>query len=341
VRCALNGPWTGTDIAKSERMSLMLVDDRGVSLPTHSAPAELHRRLMRLTERRLKPVFDEELTPSSLREDADDRWEEERFISAEKGGSARQLENLPDDVDGFISWFEGLKERGPGQSDPLFAWLETNSSWEQMRWFLGQEAAGEAGFDDLLALTQLRMPTRPRLEMARNFWDEMGRGLEGSMHGPLLARLVKEMDAALPLADVRWEPLALANLMMGLCWNRRYAYQAVGALGVIELTAPGRAAAVNAGLKRLSVSAGARKYFALHAHLDIQHAIAWNAEVLRPLAMEDPRIMRLMAEGALLRLNAGARCFARYRRQFGFTGSEAMIAPAPPEEVSADHASAA
>ena len=35
--------------------------------------------------------------------------------------------------------------------------------------------------------------------------------------------------------------------------NRRYAYQAIGALGVITLTSPGRAARLNAGLKRLDV----------------------------------------------------------------------------------------
>ncbi|TMA17069.1 MAG: iron-containing redox enzyme family protein, partial [Deltaproteobacteria bacterium] len=31
----------------------------------------------------------------------------------------------------------------------------------------------------------------------------------------------------------------------------------------------------------------------------------------------DPRAARAIAEGALMRLAAGARCFARYREQFG------------------------
>jgi hypothetical protein len=29
------------------------------------------------------------------------------------------------------------------------------------------------------------MPVRPKLEMARNFWDEMGRGREKGMHCPM------------------------------------------------------------------------------------------------------------------------------------------------------------
>ena len=54
---------------------------------------------------------------------------------------------IPDDPDGFLKWFERLKEIGPGQGDPLFPWLATSATPEQMRWFLLQEVAGEAGFD--------------------------------------------------------------------------------------------------------------------------------------------------------------------------------------------------
>jgi hypothetical protein len=105
--------------------------------------------------------------------------------------------------------------------------------------------------------------------------------------------------------------------MVALAAHRRYAYASIGALGVIELTAPGRAAKVNAGLKRLGIAGEARRYFALHATLDVKHSAAWNREVLGPLVAADPRVARPIAEGALMRLNAGAKCFERYRREFG------------------------
>jgi hypothetical protein len=82
------------------------------------------------------------------------------------------------------------------------------------------------------------------------------------------------------------------------------------------MTAPGRVAHVDAGLARLGVGAGARRYFSLHAVVDLRHSAAWNAEVIRPLVAADPRAARAIAEGALMRLTAGARCFARYREQF-------------------------
>jgi hypothetical protein len=51
----------------------------------------------------------------------------------------------------------------------------------------------------------------------------------------------------------------------------------------------------------------------LHATLDLQHSASWNREVLVPLVAAEPRCARAFAEGALLRLQAGARCFDAYR----------------------------
>ena len=104
----------------------------------------------------------------------------------------------------------------------------------------------------------------------------------------------------------------LANLMAGLALNRRYAYHSVGALGAIELTAPGRAAHVNDGLKRLGCSADIRHYFSLHAVLDVRHSQTWNAEVILLLVEQDPAIATAIAEGVLMRLRCGAACFEQY-----------------------------
>ncbi len=103
--------------------------------------------------------------------------------------------------------------------------------------------------------------------------------------------------------------------MVALATARHYAYQSLGALGVIELTAPGRAELVNHGLRRLGIGGAARKYFALHAALDVRHSQTWNREVILPLVESDPAIAAAIAEGALMRLRGGARCFERYRAE--------------------------
>jgi hypothetical protein len=235
------------------------------------------------------------------------------FIEELRAETADAVAAVPTDPDGFIAWFEGLKEVGPGQGDPLFPWLAASASDLQLRWFFEQEAAGEAGFDDLVALTQIKLPVRAKLELARNYWDEMGRGNAKGMHGPMLDTLVETLAVHPVIENTVWESLALANAMTAMATSRRYAWHSVGALGVIELTAPGRSACVAQGLRRIGLSDRERRYFDLHAVLDIKHSEDWNREALRPLVEEDPRRAHAIAEGALIRLNCGARCFDRYR----------------------------
>ena len=281
---------------------------------TSAVEDELHIQLGALNRRRLRPALPEERESETI---VPLEKLEAAFLESERAAVRVRARTAPTDAAGFLPWFEELKDLGPGQGDPLFPWLATRASREEMRWFLAQEVAGEAGFDDLVALTQLRMPTRAKLELARNYWDEMGRGNEAGMHGPMLSSLAATLgilDSSYPIV---WEAAALGNLLAGLATNRHYAYHAVGALGVVELTAPGRAALVAQGLKRLRLDAGARRYYSLHATLDIRHSEAWNREIIAPLVEETPRVAHAIAEGALMRLNAGARCFERYRRELG------------------------
>jgi hypothetical protein len=278
---------------------------------------DLQFRLDRLNSLRLNPTLPSPHWEDQLAEIARLAVVEGHFLERSRQAVAARAAQAPTDPEKFIGWFEALKQDGPGQQDPLFPWLAEKCSMDEMKWFLTQEVAGEAGFEDLTAMTQLKLPTRPKLELARNYWDEMGRGNPKAMHGPLLAALAEHLELdPLPETTVT-ESLALANTMAGLAANRRYAFHSVGALGVIEMTAPGRSAATSAGLKRLGVKAGNRHYFALHAVLDIRHSMAWNSEAIEPLVSENPEVAIAIAEGALMRLECGARCFERYRSEFG------------------------
>ncbi|RKH44826.1 iron-containing redox enzyme family protein [Corallococcus sicarius] len=277
----------------------------------------LHRTLLRFNHSRLAPGFPTGGWRADVQAETQLRLLEGEYVEAERQRMAAWAAEAPEDADGFIAWFEDLKETGPGQQDPLFPWLATQASLEQMRWFLTQEVAGEAGFDDLVALTQLQLPTQAKLELARNYWDEMGRGREDAMHGPMLAEMAAKLGLKPTDEDTVWEAHALANLLCAFAFNRRYTYLAVGALGIVEETAPGRTACVNEGLKRLGFDMRVRRYYAVHSTLDVKHSETWNREVLRPLVAANPACARPLAEGALLRLSAGAKCFERYRRELG------------------------
>jgi hypothetical protein len=275
---------------------------------------EFQQGLAAWNHERLAPQFPSEDWQKSLERDLHMLRLEGGFIEELRRETEEEAAQAPTDADGFIAWFEALKDVGPGQGDPLFPWIANEASAEQIAWFLEQEAAGEAGFDDLVAYTQVKLPAGPKLELARNYWDEMGRGNPKGMHGPMLNGLIERLGLKPSIETTAWESLALANAMTAMATTRRYAWHSVGALGAIELTAPGRSACTAAGLERLGFSGHDRRYFNLHAVLDVKHSEDWNREALRPLVEEDPRRARAIAEGALIRLKCGERCFERYRR---------------------------
>ncbi|MFC7498419.1 iron-containing redox enzyme family protein [Enterovirga sp. GCM10030262] len=273
----------------------------------------LQRGLAHWNHERLAPGFPHEDWQKTLERDVRMLRLEGGFIEALRDEVADEAAAAPTEVDAFVAWFEALRDTGPGQGDPLFPWIAEEAGIEPISWFLEQEAAGEAGFDDLVAYAQVKLPTLPKLELARNYWDEMGRGNPKGMHGPMLDHLVETLALNPRVDTTLWESLAVANAMTAMATTRRYAWHAVGALGVIELTAPGRSACTAAGLRRLGFSGKERRYFDLHAVLDVKHSADWNREALRPLVEEDPRRATAIAEGALIRLKCGERCFARYR----------------------------
>jgi hypothetical protein len=284
--------------------------------------ARFQRELTRFNHCRLEPSLPDTRWRDDLQQACRVLEAEGDFVEAVRREIAPLTADIPADADRFIAWFEQLRDNGPGQGDPLFPWLATMAGLEQMDWFIEQEVAGEAGFDDLLAFTQVKMPETAKLEMARNYWDEMGRGASKGMHGPMLERLARHLGLHPSPDTVVPEALALGNMMIALAHNRRYAFHSVGALGVIEMTAPTRAGYVDRGLRRLGIPAKKRHYFALHAVLDVKHSETWNREVLHSLVAPDGRRAVAIGEGALLRLWHGARCFACYRRKFGLSPAD-------------------
>jgi hypothetical protein len=298
---------------KPHRLAGPFLSRTGEFTPQFPDAEMLHEGLARWNRRRLAVQAPRRDWIAQLDQDHQMLRLEGAFVEAFRAQIVHLVVDVPSDPDRFIAWFENLKDAGPGQWDPLFDWLESDASLEQLKWFLTQEAAGEAGFDDLVAMTQVKLPARPKLELARNYWDEMGRGAMGGMHGPMLDHTVEGLGLTPSIEGTVWQSLCLANLLTAFATTRRYAYQSIGALGVVELTAPTRVAYVERGLKRVGAAPEQRKYFALHAHLDVEHSAAWNAEALAPLVAQTPDCARYLAEGALMRLICGEQCFEAYR----------------------------
>jgi len=286
----------------------------------HTHPDLFHQQLARFNLSRVAVAVPDSQWQHALETEITFRVAEGHFLESLRAQVTAMLPDSHLDAEGFVGWFEDLILTGPGQQHPLFDWLAEQASLEEMRWFLTQEAAGEAGFEDLIAYTQIKLPPQAKLECARNFWDEMGHGKQAAMHAQMLEGMVDELGLRPVIETTVWESLALSNTMLGMATSRRYTYHSLGALGAIELTAPQRVGKVSKGMQRLGLSKRVRAYFDLHAALDVAHARAWIREIIRPLAEADPACRQFMAEGALMRLTCGARCFNRYSRELGLDG---------------------
>ena len=157
-------------------------------------PDGFHQQLAHFNVGRIAPAFPVVHWLTDMGTDFNWRMAEGLFLESLRELVAPLLPDEDGNTDDFINWFESLAAVGPGQQHTLFDWLAQSATLQQMRWFLTQEAAGEAGFDDLLAYTQVKLPVQAKLECARNYWDEMGHGRQSAMHGQMRDRIVQQLD---------------------------------------------------------------------------------------------------------------------------------------------------
>lgn len=242
-----------------------------------------------------------------------------RYLEQQRAAIAALVPQHTHSADHFAKWFASLAEFGPGSHHPFFDWLANDATLTQMKWFLTQEIIVEVGFEDLLSCTQVGLPEQAKLECARNYWDEMGRGKPGATNSVLLSRMIDGLNLKSSINTTVTESLARSNMMHGLATTRRYTYQSLGALGAAELTAPQRTAKVSLGMQRLGLSPWIRSFYDLNTALNVAHQRSWIAEIIRPLVAANPECAQFIAEGALMRLHSDQLCFNRYRAEFGMT----------------------
>lgn len=167
---------------------------------------------------------------------------------------------------------------------PVYDWLADAAGTEEIRWFLALEGGPDAGFDDLVAVCQIGIDGEPKLELATNYWDEMGNGDDRAVHTNLYRRLVSALE--LPPVDENGLPLEALrrNTLTGLlATNRRLQPELVGALGTIELQAGPRCRRVVRALQRVGAGRDSRAFYEEHATADPRHGKDWLDRVVGPL----------------------------------------------------------
>jgi hypothetical protein len=213
----------------------------------------------------------------------------------------------PDDLDedpataaGVVAAMRMLAARDRLPS--VYRWIARDAEWDDLVRFLALEGGPDGGFDDLVAACQIGLTGAPKLELAVNYWDEMGNGDPEAVHTTLHDRLVDAI--AMPRIPLTEQPVpALARSALGtmLATNRWLQPEMLGALGLIELQAGPRCRLVLNGFDRCGAPAAAYPFYALHAEVDPRHGKDWLDKAIAPTVTEHPDWGARIVRGALWR----------------------------------------
>ena len=192
-----------------------------------------------------------------------------------------------------------------------YRWLAKTATYAQLVRFLALEGGPDGGFDDLVALCQVGLSGSAKLELGKNYWDEMGQGDAAGVHTELHRRLVQALELpAVPRAELPVEALERTAFNGLLGTNRWLQPEMIGALGLLELQAGPRCRLVLQGLERLGAPQDAYPFYVEHAEVDPVHGKDWMDKAIEPLAGERPEWGARMVKGAYWRATLNLQFFA-------------------------------
>jgi hypothetical protein len=244
---------------------------------------------------------------------ADLKWRlEQTFLDSVRAYDADRAWTLPMDP------VQALRVISQADRVPdVYQWLATRCSLRQLVRFIELEGGPDGAFDDLVAICQIGLDGDAKLELARNYWDEMGRGHADQVHTELHRRLKTALGLrTLPRHEQPLEVLERSVLGSVLATNRALQLEMVGALGLIELQAGPRSRMVSAGLRRVCAPRDSLPFYDEHATADPIHGKRWLEKAIAPLGARRHASARII-EGARWRSTLNARFLERATRLVG------------------------
>ena len=219
------------------------------------------------------------------------------------------LESAPTEPKPYLSWLKGLVRRHRAFKHPYYTeFINREANRDDLRTYVIQESLVDGRFDDFLAMMQVGTAGQAKMEIANNYWDEMGNGDPEQVHTHLFNKIYEvfdvrpeELEGAMTASD-----LLSGNLAVLLCRYRHMYPEAVGYLGMTEWLAPDRFTNVIQAWRRLNLPEVGITYHRLHVTIDSKHAAGWFHNVVVPAAESD-YMRRGITRGTLWRVNSSAR----------------------------------
>lgn len=247
---------------------------------------------------------------------------EDAWITFEKTRVPR--EEIPTNAKEFTKWIKSYALKHPSSQHRIFKYLADDCTREEMTYFFSQEVTIDPRFDDLIALMQVGIDKlEVKLELAGNFWDEMGNGKLEEVHTKLFSNLYDEIDVFkdgenfLDVLDrASWQALACGNTLLYSVLHRKNLNIGLGALGTVEIISPYRFSHLTRGFKRLGLSDRASVYHRTHIEIDARHGNGWLNNAIKPIVTETPEARKEIFFGSMLRMNTSADYCEHIEQQF-------------------------
>jgi hypothetical protein len=196
-----------------------------------------------------------------------------------------------------------------------YRWLAKEASWDELVDFLALEGGPDGGFDDLVAVCQVGLSGSAKLELGKNYWDEMGHGDADGVHTVLHQRMAAALDMPhVPREEQPVEALERAALGGLLATNRWLQPEMLGALGLLELQAGPRCRLVLQAFERLGAPADAYPFYVEHAEVDPVHGKDWMDKAIVPTVIERPDWGPRIVKGAWWRSTVNLTFFEALRQ---------------------------
>ncbi len=223
---------------------------------------------------------------------------------------AKIIADIPKESEKFESWVLQMIESHPSNVvHPLFEFMSKEATFEQLTEFFHQEAPMDLHFVDVLTLMMPGIYGEMKMELAGNFWDEMGCGVLENVHRKTRVKFmeylhINENDHLDNIGYYCWEELALANLYFQGAFDRSRLTQLIGNMLATETMVPGRVDLQVEGWKRVGMAESELGYLNEHVSVDVEHAKGWLHNLVLPLVVDHPEMAEELAFGALRRLKA-------------------------------------
>lgn len=212
--------------------------------------------------------------------------------------------------DRFVSELRKIIREHPANNHYFYShYLPNDSTIDDIAFYLTQESALDPRFDDFIALMQIGLSVGPKLELASNYWDEMGNGKASSVHSNLFKLMLKEVGVTdQTIQDNQLvEAIVCGNLSALLALRKPLIYRAIGSFAVTEFLFPRRCSQLIKAWSRNDLSTASIQYHRDHIMIDAHHADGFFRNVIVPCIDDNPSTADEIYWGVMARLNSSER----------------------------------